>query len=134
MTVICQHWVLKSKHKVKTKGDFDMKGKVLRKDMAETKERIIKVVKFACEGRCNLVNIKESETTDSLYFTIDNGRAQLFFRVSDHPTKQRIKSFTVSKSTKMTSLERYVVSNINRLNRCSLYNILDSLSANFAVA
>ena len=111
-----------------------MKGKVLRKDMAETKERIIKVVKVACEGRCNLVEIRESEKTDSLYFTINNGNAQTFFRVSDHPTRQKIKSFTVSKSTKMTALERYVISTINRLNKYSLYRTLDYLSLNLAVA
>ena len=44
-----------------------MKGKVLRKDVNETKERIIRAVKAACAGRCELVAIKESETTDSLY-------------------------------------------------------------------
>ena len=111
-----------------------MKGKVLRQDKAETKERIIKAVRYACEGRCSIVAIKESETTDSLYFTIDNGKISTFFRISDHPTRQKIKSFTVSKNTRMDAIVRFVVSTISRMDRCSLYRILDSLSVEFAVA
>ena len=111
-----------------------MKGKVLRKDVNETKERIIMAVKTACEGRCELVAIKESETTDSLYFTISNGRIQTFFRISDHPTRQKIKSFTVSKNTRMDAIVRFVANTASRLNRYSLYQLLDSVSANLAVA
>ena len=125
--------VLKSGCKLKN-GGFNMQGKVLRRDTAETKERIIKAVKYACEGRCDLIAIKESETTNSLYFTIDNGRSHIFFRISDHPTKQKIKSFTVSKNTRMDAVVRFVLARINYMEICSLYRALDSLSANFAVA
>ena len=111
-----------------------MKGKVLRQDVNETKERIIAAVKMACDGRCELVAIKESETTDSLYFTISNGRIHTFFRISDHPTRQKIKSFTVSKNTRMDAIVRFVANTVNRLNRYSLYQLLDSLSGDLAVA
>ena len=111
-----------------------MKGKVLRQDVSETKQRIITAVKTACLGRCNLVAIKESETTDSLYFTISNGRVETFFRISDHPTTQNIKSFTVSKSTKMDAIARFVANTADRLNRYSLYKLLDSISSNLAFA
>ena len=111
-----------------------MKGKVLRKDITETKERIISAVKTACVGKCELIAVKESETSDSLYFTISNGRTHTFFRISDHPTRQKIKSFTVSKSTRMDAIVRFVSNTINKLNRYSLYQLLDSLSGDFAVA
>ena len=111
-----------------------MKGKVMRQDANETKERIIAAVKTACYGKCELVAIKESETTDSLYFTISNGRVYKFFRISDHPTRQKIKSFTVSKSTRMDAVVRFVSNTINKINRYSLYQLLDSLSGDFAVA
>jgi hypothetical protein len=133
MTELVIYMVLKSRYKLKN-GGFNMKGKVLRRYVAETKERIVKAVKYACEGRCALLSIKESETTNSMYFTIGNGRAHTTFRISDHSTRQKIKSFTVSKNTRMDAVVRFVVSTINRLERSSLYRILDSLSANFAVA
>lgn len=111
-----------------------MKGKVMRNDVNETKERIIAAVKNACDRRCELIAIKESESTDSLYFTISNGRVHTFFRISDHPTRQKIKSFTVSKNTRMDAIVRFVANTVNRLNRFSLYQLLDNLSSDFAVA
>lgn len=111
-----------------------MKGRVLRQDVNETKERIIKAVKAACNGKCELVAIKESETTDSLYFTISNGRVETFFRISDHPTRQKIKSFTVSKSTRMDAVVRFVSNTVNRLNRFSLYQLLETVGCGLAIA
>ena len=111
-----------------------MKGKVLRKDANETKERIILAVKTACEGKCQLVAIKESETTASLYFTISNGRVDSFFRISDHSTKQNIKSFTVSKNTRMDAIVRFVNGAVRHLNSYSLYQLLDSVSDRISVS
>ena len=111
-----------------------MKGKVFRQDVAETKERIILAVKTACEGRCELTAIKESETTDSLYFTISNGRISTFFRISDHSTPQHIKSFTFTKNTKMDAVVRFVWGVIKHLNNYSLYQLLNSVSNNASFA
>ena len=111
-----------------------MKGKVLCVDSNEMKERIIRAVKTACNGKCYLVAIKESEKSNSLYFTISNGRISTFFRISDHPTRQKIKNFNVSKSTKMDAIIRYVTNVINRMNRYSLNQLLSSLSSNLSVA
>ena len=106
----------------------------MRNDVNETKERIIAAVKNACDGKCELIARKESESTDSLYFTISNGRVHTFFRISDHPTRQKIKSFTVPKNTRMDAIVRFVTNTVNRLNKYSLYQLLDSLSGDFAVA
>ena len=42
--------MLKSRHKLKN-GGFNMKGKVLSQNITETKARIIKAVKYTCEGK-----------------------------------------------------------------------------------
>lgn len=110
-----------------------MKGRAMRKDAKEMKERIIKAVEKACEGKCDFVNVKKSESSNSLYFTISSGNSQVFFRISDHPTRQRIKSFTVSKSTKISAVERFVISNLKRLKKVSLYDTLDLISGALAL-
>lgn len=111
-----------------------MKGKVKREDAEEMRERIIKAVKQVCEGRCELIAVKKSEISNSLYFTISNGREESFFRISDHATYQNVRNFVVSKSTKITAVERFVIAMIKNLNKKSLYHILNSLSGEVAVA
>lgn len=130
MTRVCHYIMLKSECKLK-KGDSIMDKKVLTK---ETKERIIRTVESVCKGRCELVSVKYSESTDSMYFTIGKGGQFIYFRVSDHSTSANIKSFSVSNGTRMAEIERYVMNNIKRLNKRSLNFLLDSLTISFAVA
>lgn len=109
-----------------------MKGKVMRKDASETRERIIQAVKFACKDKGEIVEIKKSEISNSLYFTIANKNGSCFFRISDHAPRQNIRNLTISKNTKMVAVERFVISTINRLNKSNLYRVLDSLSKEYA--
>ncbi len=111
-----------------------MKGKVLRKDETEMRERIIRAVQLVCNGRCELVSIKKSQVSNSLYFTVSNGTAQSFFRVSDHETRQNIKNFVATPNTKMAALERFVLSVINKMKRRALHLLLDSVGEQLAAA
>ena len=111
-----------------------MKGRVYREDAEEMKDRILKTVISVCEGRCDLIEIKKSESTNSLYFTITNGRINVYFRISDHPTHKKIKSLVIKKGTKISCLERFVLASISHLNMTSLDLVLDSLNGNLAVA
>ena len=95
-----------------------------------TNETIIKAVKRICNGKCTLIDYYQSETSRSLYFTISNGNVVSYFRISDHPTKKSIRSFTVSKNTKTTSVERYVESTIKKMERKSLYAAFELIMDN----
>ena len=91
-------------------------------------ETIIKTVKKMCEGRCQIVDFRQSET-NSLYFAISNGNAIAYFRISDHPTHRKTRSFTVSKNTKTSSVERYIESSIKWLERRSLYMAFEKINS-----
>ena len=91
-------------------------------------ETIIQTVRKACEGRCQIVDFRQS-ATNSLYFAISNGNAIAYFRISDHPTHRKTRGFTVSKNTKRASVERYVESSIKWLERRSLCMAFEKINA-----
>lgn len=111
-----------------------MKGKVLRKDETEMRERIIRAVQLVCNGRCELVSITKSQVSNSLYFTVSNGVAQSFFRVSDHETRQNIKNFVATPNTKMAALERFVLGVIGKMKKHSLHMLLESVTNQLSMA
>lgn len=91
-----------------------------------TNETIIKTVKKECNGKC-LVEFYKSISSESLYFRISKGDIGYCFRISDHPTKCLIKSFTVSKNTKSKSVARFVSNCIKRMNKKSLYRTFEEV-------
>ena len=62
-------------------------------------ETIIKTVKKVCEGRCQIVDFRQS-ATNSLYFAISNGNAIAYFRISDHPTHRKTRILPFQKTQK----------------------------------
>ena len=92
-----------------------------------TNDTIIKTVKKECNGKC-FVDFYKAESSESLYFRISKGDIGYCFRISDHPTKCVIKSFTVSKNTKTKSVARFVSNCIRRMNKKSLFKTFEEIN------
>ncbi len=92
-----------------------------------TAETIIKTIDRMCDGQCAYW-INQSETTNSIYCTMKHGNAVTHFRVSDHQTSKRIRSFVFGKRTKVVSLERFINNALKDLKTKYIYTILESIS------
>lgn len=92
-----------------------------------TTTTIIKTINKMCDGKC-LYQVEQSKTTNSIYCTMQYGNAVTHFRVSDHhQTPRKIRSFVISKGTRVVSLERFINNAIKDLKKKSLYIVLESM-------
>ena len=88
---------------------------------------VIKAIRRVCDGQCEY-DIKLSETTKSVYYTLSIRGVSTSFRISDHySNKKKIRTFVYQKNTKTKSAERFIRNALKDLYRKSLYTTIESI-------
>jgi len=92
-------------------------------------ETVIKTIERVCEGQCNYV-VHQSESTNSVYCTLQLGNAITNFRISDHPQKRHnMHCFIYYKNTKKATMARFITNVIKDLKRKSFYLFVESITS-----